>query len=106
MGTELTPLFKIFRNDSPPYLKEHVHLPRNISYCSKRSNTLNEVKCRTRKYMNSFFPNCIEAWNNIDEILRNCDTISKYKRKHFFYYVAVRKKVTQVVKIKSSSIST
>ena len=45
-------------------------------------NTLNEVKCRTSKYTSSFFPNCVKAWNDIEENIRNCDTIiSKYKRK-------------------------
>ena len=46
----LTHFFKIFRNDSPPYLKERVPLPRNTTYCFQRPNTLNEVKCRTSKY--------------------------------------------------------
>ena len=68
----VTHFFKIFHNDSLPDLKEHVPLPRNKSYCFQ-----NEVKCRTSKYMNSFFPNCVKAWNNIDENIQNCDTISK-----------------------------
>ena len=46
-----------------------------------------EVKCRTSKYMNSFFPNGVKGWNNIDENIRNCDTLSKYKRKIFLLYV-------------------
>ena len=57
----LTHFCKIFRNDSPPYLNERTPLPRNTSYCFQRPNTRNEVKCRTSKYMNSFFPNCVEA---------------------------------------------
>ena len=48
----LTHFFKIFCNDSLPYLKERVPLPRNALYCFQRPNTLNEVKCRTSKYMN------------------------------------------------------
>ena len=33
--------------------------------------------------MSSFFPNCVKFWNNLSDELRNCDSISKFKRSIF-----------------------
>ena len=36
--------------------------------------------CRTERYRDSFFPFCINEWNNLDEHIRNLPSISLFKQ--------------------------
>ena len=77
--TRLIHFYKIFRNSSPKYLYEHIPSLRIPIYGNSSPNIIHEIRCRTRKYMNSFFPNCVKSWNNIDDELRNSEALDRFK---------------------------
>ena len=91
MGKALTHFFRIFCNDSPPYLKEHVPLPRNISCCFQRPNTLNVVKCRTSKYMNSFSQIVLRLGITLTRIFETVMPLGNIKERFFLLYVEALK---------------
>ena len=73
--------YKIFCNNSPPYLYEHIPQIRIPIYGQRRPKILHEIKCRTAKYMNSFFPNCVKSWNNMSDEIRYSDSLMIFKTK-------------------------
>ena len=79
----LVHFYKFFCNNSPPYLYEHIPQLRIPIYGQRRPKTLHEIKCRTAKYTNSFFPNCVKAWNNMCDEIRNSDSLMIFKTKLF-----------------------
>ena len=42
--------------------------------------TIGEIFCSTARYMNSFFPDAIKIWNNIDIEFHSCTSLSIFKR--------------------------
>ena len=64
----------------PSYLKEK--LPpnkRTYLFSADISNTLREIRCRSSRYMNSFFPNGVASWNIIIKHFDKMPSISKLK---------------------------
>ena len=57
-------IHKIMNNKTPSYLKEK--LPPNrrpYLFSADVSNTFREIKCKSERYRNSFFPDAIASWN-------------------------------------------
>ena len=57
--------FKV-RNNMTPYLKESLHLKRSLLFGNFNPHLYREISCNTDRYINSFFPNSTQSWNNID----------------------------------------
>ena len=47
------------------HLREKLPPNRRPLYTFNNSNTFHEIRCKTSKYKNSFFPDAISSWNNI-----------------------------------------
>ena len=65
MARRILQIYKII-NVMTPYLKGK--LPPNkrpYLFSADISNTLREIRCRSSRYMNSFFPNGVASWNII-----------------------------------------
>ena len=66
---KLTLFFKIVNNRAPSYLSSNVAY--NASTVSTRSAARSlrilEIKCRTDRYFNSYFPSRIGDWNNLSD---------------------------------------
>ena len=75
--------YKIFRQNRPPYLYKHIPLQTAHLYRNRHSNVFHDIKCRTSKYMQSFFPDCVKAWNKIDDEIRNSDSLGIFKERLF-----------------------
>ena len=58
-------IYKIEYNMTPPYLKNKLPRHRRPLYRQNNNNTFHEIKCKSYRYMNSFFPNGITSWNNV-----------------------------------------
>ena len=56
-------LHKIVDKKTPNYLREK--LPPNRRNLINLPNVFQEIKCRTERYSNSFFPDAVKCWNNI-----------------------------------------
>ena len=57
-------IHKIVNDKTPSYLKNKLRLRRPL-YRQSSSNTFHEFKCKSFRYMNSFFPDAITSWNNV-----------------------------------------
>ena len=72
---------KIQNNLTPPYLKATILTVRYVlSVCPVRSvNVLNEIRCKSKSYSSSFYPDSIRYWNKIGPELRNSPNLKSFK---------------------------
>ena len=82
--------YKIINNGTPPFLKNCITFPdppRLSLYGRPTSNVRNipplcNIPSRTDKFRNSFFPSCVNSWNNfLDTKVRNSKNIGIFKTK-------------------------
>ena len=63
----LTLYFKILNKETPSYLSEYI---------------LKSTPTGTLRYLNTFFPFCYNAWNDIDPSFKECETSISFKSKY------------------------
>ena len=63
---------------SPQYLCHYLNLNNSSSYIirSFNSNKIKGIRSRTEQFKYSFFPFCINEWNNIDNMIKK---VSKHQ---------------------------
>ena len=65
---------------APSYLLDH--LPEiTAPNVSLRRNIIRAPISRTERYDNSFFPFCINNWNNIDDTIKSLPSLNEFKNK-------------------------
>ena len=71
--------YNIKNNLTPFYLK--IPIPPEIVriYGSRSQKVLNDIRCNTQSYSNSFYPDSVRSWNNIGAELRNSINLKKFK---------------------------
>ena len=62
----LIQLFKIRNNMTPAYLRGNIPRQRRLLFGNCNPNIYREIFCITARYTNSFSPDAIKIWNNID----------------------------------------
>ena len=72
--------FKIRNNMTPAYLRGNIPRQRCLLFGNCNPNIYHEIFCSTARYMNSFFPDAIKIWNNIDIEFHTCTSLSIFKR--------------------------
>ena len=73
-------LHKILSNKTPSYLKDKLPRHRGPLYGQNNNNTFHVIRCRSSRYMNSFFcPDAIISWNNIITHFVNIPSINILK---------------------------
>ena len=65
LSRRLLQIHKIVSNNTPSYLKDKLPPHRRPLYSQTNGNTFREFKCKTFRYMYSFFPHAISSWNII-----------------------------------------
>ena len=66
----------------PKYLYSYVTLPsqKNYPLRSALTNKTNVIPLRTKTFKKTFFPNCINEWNNLNAEVRNAKSIKFFKK--------------------------
>ena len=72
--------YKICNDMTPTYLLDSVPRQRRLLYGNTSYNSYYEIYCRTTRYMNSFFPDCIKKWNAIGNEIKACSSLGIFKR--------------------------
>ena len=72
-------IHKIVSNKTPLYLKDKLPPNRRPMYGFNTNNTFHEMRCRSLRYMNSFFPDAITSWNNVITHFENVPSINILK---------------------------
>ena len=55
--------YKIQNNLTPPYSKDPIPPIRSDLFGSRSVNVINEIRCKSKSYSNSFYPDSIRCWN-------------------------------------------
>ena len=75
-----TQLYKITNNMTPSYLVNKLPPRKRCSlYNADHSLSFRELRCRSSRYANSFFPNAINSWNNLICNFTNMPSILEFK---------------------------
>ena len=65
MCRRILQIHKIVNGKTPSYLKNKLPRLRRTLYRQSSSNIFHEFKCKSLRYMSSFFPDAITSWNNV-----------------------------------------
>ena len=71
--------YKIVNGYAPSYLKTYLPDIYANPYVTRSNTVLNQIKTRTARYKDSFFPFCCSQWNLLDMQLRELPSISSFK---------------------------
>ena len=71
--------YKIQNNLTPPYLKDPIPPIRSHLFGSRSVNVINDIRCKSKSYSNSFYPDSIRCWNKIGPELRNSPNLKSFK---------------------------
>ena len=63
--------YKIQNNLTPRYLKDPIPPIRSHLFGSRSVNVINEIRCKSKSYSKSFYPDSIRCWNKIRPELCN-----------------------------------
>ena len=92
----MTMFYKILNGMAPSYLLDNIpeHISSNFSF---RRNDIRPPFSRTGRYDNSFFPFCINNWNNLDSTIKSSTSLSlfeanlnKFVRPRGNYFFSIR----------------
>ena len=79
MFRRLTQFYKIMNNLTPNYLREPLPPLKTHLFGRHPTNVLHPIVCRNDRYLNSFFPNSVNSWNDIGPELRSATSLSIFK---------------------------
>ena len=91
-------IHKIVSNETPLYLKDKLPLLRRPLCSQNNSNTFHEIRCKTFRYMYSFFPDAITSWNNVITHFNNIPSFGNLKE-HIRSLIRPEKKAFSVYMI-------
>ena len=72
-------IHKILNNKTPSYLQTKLPRHRRPLYRLNIADDFHEIRCKSSRYMNSFFPDGIKAWNNVIGHFPNIPSINILK---------------------------
>ena len=84
---------KIEKYKTPSYLRDKLPPHRRPLYRFNNSNTFQEIRCKTSRYMNSFFPDATSSWNNIISNFQEIPTFAGLKS-HLLSLIRSKIKIT------------
>ncbi len=80
---KLSVFYKMKNIVVPSYLSNLVPNANNLNsiYNLRNADALQEIKCNTKLYCNSFLPDSVRLWNSLSEDVQNTPTLGSFKRK-------------------------
>ena len=80
--------YKIVNGLLPNYLYSYLHFSSKEIYPlrSAASSKLRQFSSRTISFKNTFFPYCINEWNNLKADIRNAKSLNIFKKEKSFIF--------------------
>ena len=80
-GTDvfLCRFYKLQSDQRPLYLYNEIPYERTFSYNLRRPNVFESSAESTDRFTHTYSKNCVREWNQLDQSIRNCPTISGFK---------------------------
>ena len=79
MCRRILQIHKIMQYATLSYLKDKLPNRRIYLFNANLNNTFHEIKCKSLRYKNSFFPDAIKSWNNIITYFHNVPSLKLLK---------------------------
>ena len=72
-------IHNIEKYKTPSYLRDKLTPHRRPLYRLNNSHTFQEIRCKTARYKNSFFPDATSSWNNMISNFQDIPTFTSLK---------------------------
>ena len=72
--------YKLQNDLRPLYLYNEIRQERTFSYNLRRPNVFESSAKSTDRFNHTYFQNCVREWNQLNQSIRNCPTISGFKQ--------------------------
>ena len=92
---QLVMFYKIMNGLTPMYLKSPI--TERTRFSSRLPPQIPCILSRTEKFYNSFYPNTIRSWNNLDPTIRCSPTLSLFKKRLVNIIRPTKKEIFNVV---------
>ena len=87
----LTYFYKIVNRQTPEYLHNHLPPLHNVQYNLRRQRVFVDLKTRTQRHENSFFPYCVSEWEKLSEEIKASPTITQFKNNLLMFIRPVKR---------------
>ena len=99
MCRRILQIHKIMNNKTPSYLKDKLP-PKHRPFLF---NVVRKIKCKTNRYMNSFFPRAISSWNLVISHFEVFPSSDSLKIKYFWCTRSCRSSISVSIKSETKS---
>ena len=96
MFRRLTQFYKIMNGLTPEYLRTPIPSLRGHLFGYRYTNILNAIFCRNDRYLNSFFPDTVNMWNDLGPELRGAESLSIFKKYILKIYRPEKKQIFNI----------
>ena len=73
--------YKIINDLTPEYTRAPIPPLHQSQYCFRNQDVIGRIRARTEKFESSFYPNCLNEWNQLDPEIRLAPSLSTFKTK-------------------------
>ena len=73
--------YKIINDLTPEYTRAPIPSLHQSQYCFRNQDVIGRIRARTEKFESSFYPNCLNEWNQLDPEIRLAPSLSTFKTK-------------------------
>ena len=87
-------MFKLMKEETPNYLVKVI--PKSKQANITRNNHIPSYNCRTDCFKYSFFPSTLNDWFNLDDNIRNSQSISIFKSKLLYFIRPVQTNIYNI----------
>ena len=96
-GRRVLLINKIINNNTPSYLNKKLPPFCREMFSGNIRNTSHAIRCKTYRYMNSFFPDAIASWNLFMEIFNYKVIPSLSLLKHDIIFLIITSRVKKIL---------
>ena len=68
-------------NLTPEYTRDRIPEPQPAHYSFRCQDVIGRIRARTQKCKSSFFPTCLDEWNELDHEIRLSPSVAIFKKK-------------------------
>ena len=77
----LTLFYNMINNLNPKYTRGPIPEPQPARYCFRYQDVIGRTRARTQQFKSSFYPNCLDEWNELDHEIRLSPSVAIFKKK-------------------------
>ena len=75
----LVMFYKVVNNITPEYTRHPIPQLQQSTYSLREQHVIGQIRARTERFKNSFYPNCLNEWDKLLPEVRQAPSLSIFK---------------------------